>query len=247
MSQLKIARVSALPTPLVANTIYLLQVSASELQVVTVGNTAADVRSSIIGTDVDGKITASVGALNTTLSQAIADAIVTASNDATAKADAAEADAIAAAAADATAKAAAAQAAAIGVAAGDATTKADAALATANIYTDRAVSAAIGDLDLSNSAQLVDDIAARDALAPTLTKNSFVLVSDASADATVDVGAALYFYNTADESFLKIAEYESLDFVLPNRAILEALSVMDGKLAYNGALVGTVQAGANEW
>ena len=70
---------------------------------------------------------------------------------------------------------------------------------------------------------------------------------DASADATVDVGAALYFYNTADQSFLKIAEYESLDFVLPNRAILEALSVMDGKLAYNGALVGTVQAGTNEW
>jgi len=91
MSQLKIARVSALPTPLVANTIYLLQVSDSELQVVTVGNTAADVRSSIIGTDVDGKIAASVGALNTTLSQAIADAIVTASNDATAKADAAQA------------------------------------------------------------------------------------------------------------------------------------------------------------
>ena len=91
------------------------------------------------------------------------------------------------------------------------------------------------------------DIAARDALAPTLTKNSFVLVSDASADATVDVGAVLYFYNTADQSFLKIAEYESLDFVLPNRAILKALSVMDGKLAYNGTLVGTVQAGTNEW
>lgn len=113
MSQLKIARVSALPTPLVANTIYLLQVSDSELQVVTVGNTAADVRSSIIGTDVDGKITASVGALNTTLSQAIADAIVTASNDATAKA-------------------AAAQAAAVS----DATTMAAAALAAANTYTD---------------------------------------------------------------------------------------------------------------
>ena len=48
-------------------------------------------RSSIIGTDVDGKITASVGALNTTLSQAIADAIVTASNDATAKAASAQA------------------------------------------------------------------------------------------------------------------------------------------------------------
>ena len=142
MSQLKIARVSALPTPLVANTIYLLQVSDSELQVVTVGNTAADVRSSIIGTDVDGKITASVGALNTTLSQAIANAIVTASNDATAKADAAETDAIAAAAADATTKAAAAQAAAIGVAAGDATTKANAALAAAKTYTDGAVSTA---------------------------------------------------------------------------------------------------------
>ena len=247
MSQLKIARVSALPSPLIANTIYLLQVSSTELQVVTVGNTAADVRSSIIGTDVDGKITASVDSLNSTLSQAIADAVVTAAADATAKADAAEADAIAAAAADATAKAAAARLAAISVAAGDASDKADAALASANTYTDNALSTAIGNLDLSNSAQLVEDIAARDALAPSLTKNSFVLVSDASADATVDVGAALYFYNVAEESFLKIAEYESLDFVLPNRDILEALSVIGGELAYNGALIGTVQAGTNEW
>lgn len=272
---LNIVRVLALPAVLLANTIYMVSVSATELQVVTVGNSAADVRSTILTSTVDGKLSA----LNTALSGSIADAIQTAagdastksaaaqaaaiaaaSQDATFKADAAEADAIAAAAADATTKANAAQAAAaadattksdaaqaaaIAAAAQDATTKANAAEANAKTYADGVVSSAIGNLDLSNSAQLVADIAARDAL--ELTKNSFVLVSDATGDATVGTGAALYFYTLTTDSFLKIAEYESLDVVIPNKAILEAFSDVNDQLYYKGLPVATVQAGASEW
>lgn len=108
-----------------------------------------------------------------------------------------------------------------------------------------AITAAIGALDLSNSAQIVPTIAARDAL--VLTKNSFVVVSDATGDATVSVGAAMYFYNIADDSFTKIAEYESMDLTIPNKAILEQFSDVAGQLKYKGAFVGTVQVGTNEW
>ena len=261
---LNIIRVLALPALLAANTIYMVQASETELQVVTVGNSAADVRSTLLTTTVDGKLTALNTALTGDIATAKAEAIAAAAQDATSKADAAQAAAIAAAATDATtkagaaqqaaidasaldatAKANAAQTAAISAAAQDATTKADSALASAKSYTDGALGTAIGNLDLSNSAQLVADIAARDAL--ELTKNSFVLVSDASADPTVDVGAALYFYNMADDSYLKIAEYESLDLVIPNKAILEQFSDVNDQLYYKGVPVATVQAGTNEW
>ena len=59
---------------------------------------------------------------------------------------------------------------------------------------------------------VVADIAARDAL--TLNRNALVLVLDASADATVDTGAATYVYNLATTTFVKIAEYESMDVTL---------------------------------
>lgn len=184
--ELNISRVLALPGTLVANTIYLVAHSATELKVVAVGNTPADVRTSIVSNDVDAKI-----------------------------------------------------------------------------------SAAIGALDLSNSALYVGDIAARDAL--VLTKSSFVLVADASADATVDVGAALYFYNSVTAAWTKVAEYESMDVIIPNKGILEDLGDMtgelsykgkpvtpnravvadlgdkDGNLTYKGKAVGTVQAGVQEW
>lgn len=187
--ELNISRVLALPETLVANTIYLVAHSATELKVVAVGNTPADVRTSIVSNDVDAKI-----------------------------------------------------------------------------------SAAIGALDLSNSALYVDDIAARDAL--ELTKSSFVLVSDASADATVNVGAALYFYNSVTDAWTKVAEYESMDVVIPNKDILEDLGRIaetdeltfngqvvtpkraivaelgengEEQLTYKGKAVGTVQAGVQEW
>ena len=61
----------------------------------------------------------------------------------------------------------------------------------------------------SNNLIIVATIAERDAL--TLTQNTFVLVTDASADPTVDVGAALYVWNEDTSTYTKIAEYESMD------------------------------------
>ena len=156
-------------------------------------------------------------------------------------ADTAQLNAINAAALDATAKANAAQSAA----ATDATTKSATALATANTYTDTTVANAIGNLDMSNTAVYAANIAARNAL--VMTKNSFVLVADATGDATVGSGAALYFYLTTDQSFMKIAEYESMDLVIPNQDILEGLSVDSGVLLYNGEPLGTVVAGTTDW
>jgi hypothetical protein len=62
-----------------------------------------------------------------------------------------------------------------------------------------------------NSATIVANIPARDALIPTLTSNTFVFVQDASADVTVDAGAALYLFNNANDTFIKVSEYESMD------------------------------------
>ena len=60
--------------------------------------------------------------------------------------------------------------------------------------------------------EVVDDIAARDALTPA--SNIQVLVIDASDDATVASGAATYLYRLATTSWIKISEAESLDAVL---------------------------------
>lgn len=60
--------------------------------------------------------------------------------------------------------------------------------------------------------EIVADIAARDALNPD--RNLVVLVTDASADATVDSGAATYVYNNGSDTWTKIAEYESMDIAI---------------------------------
>lgn len=60
--------------------------------------------------------------------------------------------------------------------------------------------------------QIVDDIAARDAL--TLTANAKILVLDATADTTVDSGAATYVYNITTDTFTKTSEEESQDVIL---------------------------------
>lgn len=65
-------------------------------------------------------------------------------------------------------------------------------------------------LSTLNRVEIVADIAARDAL-NTRDYNFMVLVLDATADATVDSGAALYVFQNSDNSFTKIAEYEGLD------------------------------------
>ena len=282
MSNLTIVRVNALPAPLVANTIYLVAISATELQVVTVGSNISAPRKSLLTSEVTTLINTSITANNGVVTADIAAALAAAKSyadggDATtlaaakAYADAGDASTLSAAAADATSKAAAAQAAA----ATDASTKAAAAQAaaqtyadgvgtasvgSANAYTDNSITsattsinattdgkiaAAIGSLDQSNSAIYAANIVARDAL--TLTKSSFVFVADATGDATVAVGSALYFYNLEAETFTKVAEYESMDVVIQNKAVLDALSDVEGQLAYKGVLVGTVQAGTNVW
>lgn len=60
---------------------------------------------------------------------------------------------------------------------------------------------------------VVDDIGARDALGD-LTSGDIVYVIDATGDATVDLGAALYVYDGA--AWQKIAEFESLDATTAN-------------------------------
>lgn len=63
-----------------------------------------------------------------------------------------------------------------------------------------------------SSIEVVADITARDALTPAA--NALVLVLDASADATVTTGAALYVYQLSNTTWHKVSEYESLDVVL---------------------------------
>lgn len=109
---------------------------------------------------------------------------------------------------------------------------------------------------------IVPDIAARDAL--TLTVNAMVLVTDASADPTVDAGAALYVYDATEDTYIKVAEYESMDVTLTwsqiqgrptssvsliddavtkrhehsNKAQLDKIGETGGQLTYDGTEVG---------
>ncbi len=63
-----------------------------------------------------------------------------------------------------------------------------------------------------SALEVVADITARDALAPT--QNTQVLVLDASADGSVVSGAATYVWDNANTTWVKISEAESLDIVL---------------------------------
>ena len=67
---------------------------------------------------------------------------------------------------------------------------------------------------LAGEMPIVADIAARNALASTLTKNTQVLVLDATGDPTVTSGAATYLYRVSTDSFIKLNEAESIDLVL---------------------------------
>lgn len=136
---------------------------------------------------------------------------------------------------------------------------------------DAAITTAIGALDMSNSVEFAANIAARDAM--TLTKSAFVYVADATADATVSAGAAMYLYDLNNTTWHKVTEYESLDLVLSweniadkpnssvadiddavakrhshaNMAVLDLLSAPAGQLLYNGEPVGGVITNGNEW
>lgn len=65
-----------------------------------------------------------------------------------------------------------------------------------------------------SSLRVAADIAARDALSASFTSNTAVLVGDATADATVDAGSAMYFWDQSAGDFEKIYEMEGLDFVV---------------------------------
>ena len=65
---------------------------------------------------------------------------------------------------------------------------------------------------ISEEMPIVADITARNAL--TLTKNTQVLVLDATGDATVASGAATYLYRVSTTSWIKLNEAESIDLVL---------------------------------
>jgi len=64
----------------------------------------------------------------------------------------------------------------------------------------------------NNSIKYAANIAARDALA--LTSNTMVYVANATGDPTVSSGGALYFYKSDTNTFIKVAEYESISLVI---------------------------------
>jgi hypothetical protein len=111
-----------------------------------------------------------------------------------------------------------------------------------------------------NAVTVLADIAARDALTPTV--NTMVMVLDATGDTTVTAGAATYIFDVVGLTWHKISEFESLDVALnwasildkpvsavadiddavtkrhthANAAQLDLIGQdVDGKLTYNGA------------
>ncbi|MCY1448907.1 hypothetical protein D9M71_656160 [compost metagenome] len=134
------------------------------------------------------------------------------------------------------------------------------------------ISEALSALPSSGAPVLfVADIAARDALEPSLEQAVFVLVQDATGDPTVTAGAALYAWNPATSTWLKVAEYESMDVTLTwdaiqgrptstaaqidtavsqthshtNKATLDKFGESGGLLRYNGAPIPKEWDGAN--
>jgi hypothetical protein len=124
-------------------------------------------------------------------------------------------------------------------------------------------------LNSLNTLLKVNTIADRNALA--LTQNAMVLVVNATGDATVTAGAALYFWDNAASTWTKISEYESMDVVVQwssiqgkptstpaqidaavtnahthsNKATLDLLGAGANGLTYNGADVTTTWSTEN--
>lgn len=123
----------------------------------------------------------------------------------------------------------------------------------------------------ANAMSVVANIAARDALAPTSV--TMALVLDASADPTVNSGAATYVWNEGPDVWVKIAEYESMDVTVtwasisgkPTSSVADIDDAVSkkhthanlanlnkigedaqGHLTYNGAAVG-VHWDTNNW
>lgn len=123
----------------------------------------------------------------------------------------------------------------------------------------------------ANTLDIVDDITARDALTASLDRNAMILVLDATGDATVSTGSALYAFANATSTTYKLSEYESMDVVVQwtsisgrpsatpaqidtavsqshthsNKAVLDALTDSGGTLNYNGSPISTEWSTAN--
>lgn len=96
-------------------------------------------------------------------------------------------------------------------------TSADASVVKRIVNIDDIQSMINNSISASNAFEIVDNIAARDAL--PLSGNKFVLVLDATGDATVAIGAATYAWRASVSTWVKISEYESLDVVVNWAAI----------------------------
>lgn len=74
---------------------------------------------------------------------------------------------------------------------------------------DQMITDSIGDF---TNIQIAATIVARNALAPT--RNVLALVLDATGDATVNAGAALYVFDAGNATWNKVSEFENLDVTL---------------------------------
>lgn len=126
-------------------------------------------------------------------------------------------------------------------------------------------------IEALNNGSVADNIAARNSIAAPKDAQQ-VLVIDATADDTVDAGAATYVYRAATAEWVKISEAESLDLEItwaaltgkPNStpALIDAAVAAahshpnmtqlgnigqdgEGNMTYNGDVVATVWATEN--
>ena len=82
--------------------------------------------------------------------------------------------------------------------------------ATRRVPTEADIQALIqSEIGSLSGLEIVADIAAREALNPT--SNTQVMVLDASADASVDSGAATYIWDNSGSVWRKVSEAESMD------------------------------------
>lgn len=242
MSVLKIKRVAVMPAEAEANTTYLIAVAGgNDLQVAVTNGDGTVVKKSLLRTDIAGMISAAIALSETGSSADLVTQSVATLADAKAYTDTkVGTEAIDRVAGDAAALA-------------SSKTYTDNAITAevtrSNTYADNAVATGIAALDLSATVQYADNIAGRDIIAADLTKSSLIFVVDATGDATVTVGSALYFYNVPNATFTKVAEYESLDLIIPNKTILEGFSVVQSRLHFDGVMIATVDfdAAGSTW
>ena len=132
---------------------------------------------------------------------------------------------------------------------------------------DTAINSAVA---AASNVKVVADIAARNALAPSIV--TIALVIDATGDASVTSGTATYVYDVNNSTWVKISEFESMDFIVQwanisgrpssstsaiddavtkkhshaNLTVLDGLSDASGDLKYNGNYVDPVLR-ATDW